>query len=208
MIYSYLNGAADRHTPNHGHSRSLLWPQCRRTLHDKHPGPLSNALKRSWMQALGQQSRNHALTSSSMSSRPNPSQIQGRRTLRKYVYVTTCTWELHRTMWIVRPFTFKNISCRSDEVCSALKPGKSVYFLSTLMSANFCANQRKCQDLDFRCYWWVAEGNSCLASNTFKKKVCQHLEPCCTWFQVWFHDILHMHELIYEFIGHEMSHIN
>ena len=36
----------------------------------------------------------------------------------------------------------------------------------------------------------------------------QHLEPWYTWFQVWFHNILHIHEFIYEFIGHEMSHMN
>ena len=35
-----------------------------------------------------------------------------------------------------------------------------------------------------------------------------HLEPWYTWIQVWFHDILHIHEFIYEFIGHEMSHMN
>ena len=35
-----------------------------------------------------------------------------------------------------------------------------------------------------------------------------HLEPWYTWFQVWFHHwhILHIHEFICEFIGHEMSH--
>ena len=41
-----------------------------------------------------------------------------------------------------------------------------------------------------------------------RSKVCIHLEPWCTWFQVWFHDILHIHEFINEFIGHEMSHMN
>ena len=35
-----------------------------------------------------------------------------------------------------------------------------------------------------------------------------HLEPWYTWFQVWFHSILHIHEFIYEFIGHEMSQMN
>ena len=36
-----------------------------------------------------------------------------------------------------------------------------------------------------------------------------HLEPWYPWFQVWFHEILHIHEFkSYEFIGHEMSHMN
>ena len=39
----------------------------------------------------------------------------------------------------------------------------------------------------------------------------EHHEPWYTLFQVWYssyHDFLHIHEIIYEFLGHEMLHMN